>query len=60
VLAQILGAMAESNFRRSLAMSQGDMGIFLTRPITAVILLLAVVAAVSAIRRQMQPDGARP
>jgi TctA family transporter len=41
-------------------MSQGDMGIFLTRPITAVILLLAVVAAVSAIRRQMQPDGARP
>ena len=60
VLAQILGAMAESNFRRSLAMSQGDMGIFLTRPITAVILLLAVVAAVSAIRRQMQPDGVRP
>lgn len=53
VLAQILGAMAESNFRRSLAMSQGDLMIFVSRPIAACILILAVLAAVSAVRRSL-------
>jgi putative tricarboxylic transport membrane protein len=53
VLAMILGAMAESNFRRSLAMSQGDPIIFFSRPIACAILILAVLAAVSAVRRQL-------
>jgi putative tricarboxylic transport membrane protein len=53
VLAQILGAMAESNFRRSLAMSQGDPMIFISRPLACAILLLAVIAAVAAVRRQI-------
>jgi putative tricarboxylic transport membrane protein len=52
VLAQILGAMMESNFRRSLAMSRGDPWIFFTRPIAVTILVLAAVATVTAVRRQ--------
>jgi putative tricarboxylic transport membrane protein len=52
VLAQILGAMMESNFRRSLAMSRGDPWIFFTRPIAVTILVLAAIATVTAIRRQ--------
>jgi putative tricarboxylic transport membrane protein len=54
VLAQILGGMMESNFRRALAMSRGDPMIFLTRPITVVILLLAAFTTVVAVRRQRQ------
>jgi putative tricarboxylic transport membrane protein len=54
VLAQILGGMMESNYRRSLAMSQGDPTIFLTRPITVVILVLAAFTTVVAVRRQRQ------
>jgi len=52
VLAQILGAMMESNFRRSLAMSRGDPLILVTRPIAVIILILAVFTTVTAIRRQ--------
>lgn len=54
VLAQILGGMMESNCRRALVMSQGDPTIFLTRPITVVILLLAAFTTVVAVRRQRQ------
>lgn len=52
VLAQILGAMMESNFRRSLAMSRGDPLILVTRPIALTILILAAISTVTAIRRQ--------
>lgn len=52
VLAQILGAMMESNFRRSLAMSPGDPSILVTRPIAVTILILAIFTIVTAIRRQ--------
>ena len=52
VLAQILGAMMESNFRRSLAMSRGDPLILVTRPIAVTILVLAIFTTVTAIRRQ--------
>lgn len=54
VLAQILGGMMESNFRRALTMSRGDPTIFFTRPITVVILALAAFTTVVAIRRQRQ------
>lgn len=43
VLALILGPMAESNLRRALVISQGDLSIFVTRPIALV--LLSVTAA---------------
>ncbi len=52
VLAQILGFMMESNFRRSLVMSSGDPMILVTRPIALTILILAAFATVTAIRRQ--------
>ena len=54
VLAQILGGMMESNFRRALTMSRGDPTIFLTRPITVVILALAAFTTFVAVRRQRQ------
>jgi putative tricarboxylic transport membrane protein len=54
VLAQILGGMMESNFRRALAMSRGDLSIFLTRPITVGILALAIFTAIVAVRRQRE------
>jgi putative tricarboxylic transport membrane protein len=54
VLAQILGSMMESNFRRALSMSQGDFMIFFTRPITVIILALAVFTTIVSVRRQNQ------
>lgn len=43
VLALILGPMAESQFRRALSLSNGSYDIFYTRPITAVLLSLAIL-----------------
>jgi putative tricarboxylic transport membrane protein len=43
VLALILGPMAESQFRRALALSNGSYDIFFTRPIPVVLLLLSAV-----------------
>ncbi len=44
VLALILGQMCEGNLRRSLLMSQGHAGIFLTRPIALAFLILGSCA----------------
>ena len=44
ILALLLGPIAESNYRRSLALSQGDMSIFFTRPITIVLLVVSLVS----------------
>ncbi len=52
VLAQILGVMLESNFRRSMAMSRGDLSILVTHPIALTILLLAAFTTVTGILRQ--------
>jgi putative tricarboxylic transport membrane protein len=43
VIGLILGPLAESQFRRALAISQGDPTVFLTHPISATLLALAVV-----------------
>ncbi|GIN63353.1 C4-dicarboxylate ABC transporter permease [Robertmurraya siralis] len=43
ILGLILGPMMESNFRRSLVMSEGDISIFFTRPITVVLLTIAII-----------------
>ena len=47
VIGMILGPMAEQQFRRALAISQGDPGVFLSRPISATLLALALAALVS-------------
>jgi putative tricarboxylic transport membrane protein len=43
VLGLILGPLAEQQFRRALAISEGDLSVFVTRPISAVLLAIAVV-----------------
>ncbi|AKG75007.1 tripartite tricarboxylate transporter permease [Salinicoccus halodurans] len=47
ILGLILGPIMESNFRRALVMSQGDFSIFITRPITAVLLIFAFITLFS-------------
>jgi TctA family transporter len=47
LLGFILGPMMEENLRRALILSRGDATVFLTRPISAVMLLLAVTALIA-------------
>ena len=44
ILGVILGPLMEAQFRRALSISQGDLSVFVTRPLSLAILLLAVVA----------------
>jgi TctA family transporter len=46
ILAFVLGPMVEENFRRAMLLSRGDPAIFLTRPISAVFLVAAVLILV--------------
>jgi putative tricarboxylic transport membrane protein len=41
VLGLILGPLSEQQFRRAIAISEGDLSVFLTRPISAIVLLAA-------------------
>jgi putative tricarboxylic transport membrane protein len=47
ILGLILGPLAEQQFRRALAISQGDPTVFLTRPISATILAAAFAVLVA-------------
>lgn len=49
LLALILGPMMEEYLRRAMLMSRGDPTVFLSRPISAVILLVAAAALVAAL-----------
>ncbi|MDQ4035438.1 MAG: tripartite tricarboxylate transporter permease [Chloroflexota bacterium] len=42
ILGVILAPMLEAQFRRALQLSQGDLSVFVTRPISAILLLIAV------------------
>ena len=44
IVGLILGPLAEQQFRRAMAISMGDPTVFLTRPISATILAVAVLA----------------
>jgi putative tricarboxylic transport membrane protein len=46
ILAVILGPLAEKQFRDALAIAQGDLAVFVTRPLSLAILLIAVAAIV--------------
>lgn len=46
ILGVILGPLLERQFRTALQISQGDLTIFITRPISAVLLLVAVAVLV--------------
>jgi putative tricarboxylic transport membrane protein len=43
VIGLILGPLAESQFRRALAISQGDPSVFVTHPISAALLMLTAL-----------------
>jgi putative tricarboxylic transport membrane protein len=61
ILGLVLAPMLELNFRQSLAMSAGSYGIFFTRPITGVMLLIAIVLLVLGLRsiftRRARPEA---
>jgi putative tricarboxylic transport membrane protein len=46
IIGMILGPLAEQELRRALTISQGDMTVFLTRPLSATLLALAALALV--------------
>jgi TctA family transporter len=54
LLGFILGPMMEENLRRALVMSRGDVMVFLTRPISAVFILLAAGLLISVILPSVQ------
>ncbi|MFD1415713.1 tripartite tricarboxylate transporter permease [Oceanobacillus jeddahense] len=53
VLGVVLGSLAESEFRRSLELSGGDLSIFATRPISAVLLGIAILMVIFPITKQI-------
>jgi putative tricarboxylic transport membrane protein len=64
VLGVILGHMIESNYRRSLVLSRGDHMIFLQDPVSAGLLVLAVLFVLGSLvrnwygaRRQREATG---
>ena len=61
VLGLVLGPVLEENLRRSLLLSRGDLTVFVTRPISLVLLLLAVGVVVSfslpALRKATESRG---
>ena len=59
VLALILGPMVESEFRRSLLLSQGDYSVFFTRPICLFILAMTTFSIVGAYISQRRKHAKR-
>jgi putative tricarboxylic transport membrane protein len=59
VVGLILGPLAEQQFRRALSISQGDPSVFFTHPISAAILIIALLLVLVPLfirRRQRHAD----
>jgi putative tricarboxylic transport membrane protein len=55
IIGMILGPLAEENFRRALSITQGDYSVFVTHPISAVLLAIALlIVAAPALMRLLQ------
>ena len=54
LLGLVLGPMAEEHFRRSLLLSRGDVTVFVTQPISAGLLAVAVIIVASTIRSSLR------
>jgi TctA family transporter len=54
LLGYVLGPMMEENLRRALLLSRGDPAVFVTRPISASLLLIAVVLLVIVLLPQVR------
>lgn len=46
VLGAILGPLLEAQFRRAMSIAQGDLGVFVSRPLSAALLLVAVLVLI--------------
>ena len=65
VLAVVLGPLMEKSFRQGLFMSQGDLSIFVTRPISGALLAVTVVVILwpllwRLVRRDQRPSVQLP
>jgi putative tricarboxylic transport membrane protein len=63
IIGLILGPLAEQQLRRALAISQGDMSVFVTHPLSAALLVLAAAAIVGPILwrwRNARRNGSAP
>ena len=60
VLALIMGPMAEASFRRALSLSNGSYDFLYTRPITAILLLVAAFTLLLPLLRRMRSGGGSP
>lgn len=56
VIALVLGPMLEQNFRRTLIESHGSLLPFITRPVTAAVLLLTVISLAMVLRRSLRRE----
>jgi putative tricarboxylic transport membrane protein len=45
----VLGYLVETNFRRSLTLSKGDWSVFMTNPISMVIIILSILSVAYAV-----------
>jgi putative tricarboxylic transport membrane protein len=55
IIGMILGPLAEENFRRALSITQGDYSVFVTHPISAALLAIALLIVVApALMRLLQ------
>ena len=62
VVGLILGPLAEQQFRRALSISQGDLSVFFTHPISLLLLVIAMLLVITPIllrRRQRQAEAER-
>src|SRR5687767_2533954 len=59
VLGLVLGPLSEQQFRRALAISEGDLSVFISRPISAVLLAVAVAVLLGPmlLKRWLVPDA---
>lgn len=64
IIGMILGPLAEQEFRRAMTISQGDMLIFLQKPLSLALLVLAVLAMLGPqlwrLRSRADPTGRAP
>lgn len=59
ILGFVLGSMAELNFRRGMMLTQGSLLPFITKPISLVFLLAAVLSVVLSVRKQIKKSRAK-
>jgi putative tricarboxylic transport membrane protein len=50
VLALVLGPSLETNFRRALVESRGDLTVFITQPVSLLFLILATASVLAPLR----------